>query len=29
VGEFHRSRTMEIVRELAEEQRRGSRWYTS
>jgi len=29
VGEFHRSRTMEIVRELAEEQRRGSRWYTN
>ena len=29
VGEFHRSRTMAIVRELAEEQRRGSRWYTS
>jgi DNA-binding MurR/RpiR family transcriptional regulator len=28
VGEFRRSRTMEIVRELAEEQRRGSRWYT-
>jgi DNA-binding MurR/RpiR family transcriptional regulator len=29
VGEFHRARTMAIVRELAEEQRRGSRWYTS
>jgi DNA-binding MurR/RpiR family transcriptional regulator len=28
VGEFRRSSTMEIVRELAEEQRRGSRWYT-
>ena len=27
VGEFRRSRTMEIVRELAEEQRKGSRWY--
>jgi DNA-binding MurR/RpiR family transcriptional regulator len=27
-GEFRRSRTMEIVRELAEEQRKGSRWYT-
>jgi DNA-binding MurR/RpiR family transcriptional regulator len=26
VGEFRRSRTMEIVRELAEEQRKGSRW---
>jgi DNA-binding MurR/RpiR family transcriptional regulator len=29
VGEFNRSRTMEIVRELAEEQQRGSRWYAS
>lgn len=27
VGEFRRSRTMEIVRDLAEEQRKGSRWY--
>jgi DNA-binding MurR/RpiR family transcriptional regulator len=27
VGELRRSRTMEIVRELAEEQRKGSRWY--
>jgi len=29
VGEFRRSRTMEIARELAEEQRKGSRWYSS
>jgi len=29
VGEFHRPRTVEIVRELDEEQRRGSRWYNS
>jgi RpiR family carbohydrate utilization transcriptional regulator len=29
VGEFRRSRTMEIVRELAEEQRKGSRWYSN
>jgi len=28
VGEFRRSRTMQIVRELDEEQRRGSRWFT-
>jgi RpiR family carbohydrate utilization transcriptional regulator len=28
IGEFRHSRTMEIVRELAEEQRKGSRWYT-
>ena len=28
-GEFRRSRTMEIARELAEEQRKGSRWYSS
>jgi DNA-binding MurR/RpiR family transcriptional regulator len=28
VGEFRRSRTMEIVRELAEEQKKGSRWYS-
>jgi DNA-binding MurR/RpiR family transcriptional regulator len=28
VGEFRRPRTMEIVRELADEQRRGSRWFT-
>ncbi len=28
VGEFRRARTMEIVRGLADEQRRGSRWYT-
>ncbi len=27
VGEFRRPRTVEIVRELDEEQRRGSRWY--
>ena len=27
IGEFRRSRTMEIVRQLAEEQRKGSRWY--
>ena len=29
VGEFRRSRTMAIVRELAEEQRKGSRWYST
>jgi DNA-binding MurR/RpiR family transcriptional regulator len=29
VGEFRRSRTMEIVRELAEEQKKGSRWYSN
>jgi DNA-binding MurR/RpiR family transcriptional regulator len=29
VGEFRRSRTMEIARELAEEQRKGSRWYSN
>jgi DNA-binding MurR/RpiR family transcriptional regulator len=29
VGEFRRSRTMGIVRVLAEEQRKGSRWCTS
>ena len=29
VGEFRRSRTMAIVRELAEEQRKGSRWYSN
>ena len=28
VGEFRRSRTLEIVRQLADEQRKGSRWYT-
>jgi len=28
VGEFRRARTMEIVRQLAEEQRKGSRWFT-
>jgi DNA-binding MurR/RpiR family transcriptional regulator len=28
IGEFRRSRTMAIVRELDEEQRRGSRWYS-
>lgn len=28
IGEFRRSRTMEIVRQLSEEQRKGSRWYT-
>lgn len=28
VGDFRRSRTMQIVRELAEEQRTGSRWST-
>ena len=28
VGEFRRSRTMEIVRQLADEQRKGSRWFT-
>ena len=28
-GEFRRSRTMEIARELAEEQRKGSRWYSN
>ena len=28
IGEFRRSRTMEIVRELDEEQRQGSRWFT-
>jgi RpiR family transcriptional regulator, carbohydrate utilization regulator len=28
VGEFRRSRTMQIVRVLAEEQRKGSRWCT-
>jgi RpiR family carbohydrate utilization transcriptional regulator len=28
VGEFRRTRTMEIVRQLAEEQRKGSRWFT-
>jgi len=27
IGEFRRSRTMAIVRELDEEQRKGSRWY--
>jgi len=29
IGEFRRPRTMEIVRELDEEQRKGSRWYTA
>jgi len=29
IGEFRRSRTMEIVRQIDEEQRKGSRWYTS
>ena len=29
VGEFRRARTMAIVRELAEEQRKGSRWYSN
>jgi DNA-binding MurR/RpiR family transcriptional regulator len=29
VGEFRRTRTMQIVRVLAEEQRKGSRWYTA
>lgn len=29
VGEFRRSRTMAIARELAEEQRKGSRWYSN
>jgi len=29
IGEFRRPRTVEIVRELDEEQRKGSRWYTS
>jgi len=29
IGEFRRSRTMEIVRQVDEEQRKGSRWYTS
>lgn len=29
VGEFRRSRTMSIVREMDEEQRRGSRWYST
>jgi DNA-binding MurR/RpiR family transcriptional regulator len=29
VGEYRRPRTLEIVRELDEEQRRGSRWYNS
>ena len=28
IGEYRRSRTMQIVRELDEEQRRGSRWFT-
>jgi DNA-binding MurR/RpiR family transcriptional regulator len=28
IGEFRRARTMQIVRELDEEQRRGSRWFT-
>jgi DNA-binding MurR/RpiR family transcriptional regulator len=28
IGEFRRSRTMQIVRELDEEQRYGSRWFT-
>lgn len=28
IGAFRRSRTMAIVRELDEEQRKGSRWYT-
>ena len=28
IGESRRSRTMQIVRELDEEQRRGSRWFT-
>lgn len=28
IGEFRRSRTMEIVREVDEEQRKGPRWYT-
>jgi DNA-binding MurR/RpiR family transcriptional regulator len=28
-GEFKRARTMEIVRELAEEQRSGSRWFSA
>jgi RpiR family carbohydrate utilization transcriptional regulator len=27
IGEFRRTRTMQIVRELDEEQRRGSRWF--
>ena len=29
IGEFRRPRTMQIVRELDEEQRRGSRWFGS
>ncbi len=29
IGEYRRPRTLEIVRELDEEQRRGSRWYSS
>jgi RpiR family transcriptional regulator, carbohydrate utilization regulator len=29
IGEYRRSRTMEIVRELADEQRKGSRWYSA
>lgn len=28
IGEFRRARTLQIVRELDEEQRRGSRWFT-
>ena len=28
IGEFRRSRTLQIVRELDEEQRRGSRWFS-
>jgi DNA-binding MurR/RpiR family transcriptional regulator len=28
IGAFRRSRTMDIVRELAEDQRKGSRWFT-
>lgn len=28
IGEFRRARTMQIVRELDEEQRRGSRWFS-
>lgn len=28
IGEFRRPRTVELVRQLDEEQRRGSRWYT-
>lgn len=29
VGDYRRSRTMQIVRELAEEQRSGSRWFST